>query len=49
MLIIATTAFTLPVFAVSFAILLALVVLLGALLMTLIGRESVDIKMVPIG
>jgi hypothetical protein len=42
MLIAATTAVTLLVFAVLIAILLALAVSLEAVLMTLIGRGSVD-------
>ncbi len=42
MLITATTAVTLPVFAVSIAISLALVVSLGAALTTLIRQGSVD-------
>jgi hypothetical protein len=42
MLITATTAVTLLVFAVLIAISLALVVSLGAVSMTLIGRGSVD-------
>jgi hypothetical protein len=42
MLITATTAVTLPVFAVLITISLALVVSLGAVFATLIGRGSVD-------
>jgi hypothetical protein len=41
-LIIATTAFTLPVFAVLIAISSALIISLGAVAATLIGRGSVD-------
>jgi hypothetical protein len=41
-LIIATTAFTLPFFAVSIAISLALIISLGAVAATLIGRGLVD-------
>ncbi len=43
MLITATTAVTLPVFAVSTAILLALMLFLGAVLAALIRQDSVDI------
>jgi hypothetical protein len=42
MLITATTAVTLPGFAVSIAILLALMLLLGAVWTTLVGQDSVD-------
>jgi hypothetical protein len=42
MLITATTAVTLPVFTVSIAISLALILLLEAVLATLIGQDSVD-------
>ncbi len=41
MLIITTTAVTFPVFVVSIAILLALMLLLGAVSTTLIGQGSV--------
>jgi hypothetical protein len=49
MLITLTTAVILPIFAVSIAISLALVVLLGAVLATLIGWGSVDKQTVPKG
>jgi hypothetical protein len=42
MLMTATTAVTIPVFAVSIAKSLALILLLGAVLAILIGQDSLD-------